>query len=370
VRDGIKVKQEYTDSNGTLTTYYYAGGSYELQTDGSAETVRQYYALAGVTAGMREGTTFYFFLTDHLGSVVGITDSTGTMVSTTRYSPFGEIRTDVGTVSQTDYGYTFQRNVSGIGLLDYKARYYSTLLGRFIQPDSIIPGAGNPQAFNRYAYSNNNPINFIDPTGHMAQVDDGGSCVGIECIKDSANKIAEKSENIGQTIPWSVNKARILAMMDPIVGYELANTEANNGTDFDIDEYQETYFSILKSAQEYDERIMELYNGQGIDLVKFGLDHPPIGDLPNPSNPINTDMVSGEGLMTKLFLRKSYAPYFLFLDEMNIDNSNPINYEPNFLNMLMSLYPEKVDRAAWQYYKQNGVQPWVWDPYGLAPNGY
>lgn len=231
-------------------------------------------------------------------------------------------------------------------------------------------GQAAPYEFVICPHTTNNPINFNDPTGHMMQVYDGGSCAGIECIKDSANKIAEKSGNISQKIPWSVNKARILAMMDPIVGYELANSEVNNGTDFDIDEYQETYFSVLKSAQEYDEKIMELYNDQGIDLVKFGLDNPPIGDLPNPSNPINTDMVSGEGLMTKLFQRASYTPYFLFLDEMNIDNTNPINYEPNFLNALMSLYPEKVDKAARRYYNQNGVQPWVWDPYSLAPNGY
>jgi RHS repeat-associated protein len=170
--DGVKVKQVYTDSNGTLTTYYYAGGAYELQTDGSTETVRQYYGLAGVTAGMREGSTFYYFLTDHLGSVVGVTDSTGALVSETRYLPFGEIRTDVGTISQTDYGYTFQKNVSGMGLMDYKARYYSSLLGRFTQPDTIIPGAGNPQAFNRYSYSNNNPVNYTDPSGYRACDDD------------------------------------------------------------------------------------------------------------------------------------------------------------------------------------------------------
>ena len=46
--DGVKVKQEYTDSSGTLTTFYYAGGAYEVQTDGTTETVRQYYAVAGV----------------------------------------------------------------------------------------------------------------------------------------------------------------------------------------------------------------------------------------------------------------------------------------------------------------------------------
>lgn len=180
--DGVKVKQEYTDANGTLTTYYYASGSYEVQTDGTTETERQYYTLAGVSAGMREGSTFYYFLTDHLGSVVGVTDATGTLVSETRYLPFGEVRTDVGSISQTDYGYTFQRNVSQMGLVDYKARYYSTLLGRFIQPDTIIPSALNPQSWNHFIYVMNNPLRYIDYSGHRAcdDVDRNGNCITYE----------------------------------------------------------------------------------------------------------------------------------------------------------------------------------------------
>jgi RHS repeat-associated protein len=35
--------------------------------------------------------------------------------------------------------------------MDYKARFYDASIGRFIQPDTMIPGAGNPQAFNRYS---------------------------------------------------------------------------------------------------------------------------------------------------------------------------------------------------------------------------
>jgi RHS repeat-associated protein len=152
------------------------GGSYEVQTDGTTETVRQYYAIAGVTAGMREGSTFYYFLTDHLGSVVGVTDSSGMLVSQTRYAPFGAIRTDIGIISQTDYGYTFQRNVSGMGLMDYKARAYDPYLNHWIQPDTIIPDPYNPQSWNRYSYVNGNPINHNDPSGHSA-----------ECILGSSN---------------------------------------------------------------------------------------------------------------------------------------------------------------------------------------
>ncbi len=52
------------------------------------------------------------------------------------------------------------------GLMDYHARFYSPTLGRFTQPDTIIPNAGNPQSWNRFSYVINNPINRIDPSGH------------------------------------------------------------------------------------------------------------------------------------------------------------------------------------------------------------
>lgn len=46
------------------------------------------------------------------------------------------------------------------------ARYYNPRLGRWIQPDTIVPDAGNPQALNRYSYVYNNPTQYIDPDGH------------------------------------------------------------------------------------------------------------------------------------------------------------------------------------------------------------
>lgn len=51
--------------------------------------------------------------------------------------------------------------------MDYKARFYSVGLGRFLQPDSIIPNPANPQSWNRFSYVRNNPINFNDPSGHI-----------------------------------------------------------------------------------------------------------------------------------------------------------------------------------------------------------
>lgn len=95
-------------------------------------------------------------------------DASGTLLSEQRYLSFGEVRADVGTaITQTDFGYTGQRNLGGMGLMDYNARFYSPTLGRFIQPDTIVPNYAYPQTYNRYTYSYNNPIMYTD---------DGGNC--------------------------------------------------------------------------------------------------------------------------------------------------------------------------------------------------
>jgi len=44
--------------------------------------------------------------------------------------------------------------------------YDDPAIGRFIQPDSIVPDSANPQDLNRYSYVRNNPLKYTDPTGH------------------------------------------------------------------------------------------------------------------------------------------------------------------------------------------------------------
>ncbi len=59
------------------------------------------------------------------------------------------------------------------------ARYYVPTLNRFLTPDTIVPDSTNPQSFNRYSYGYNNPVKYIDPTGHVAECGAAsGSCGG------------------------------------------------------------------------------------------------------------------------------------------------------------------------------------------------
>jgi RHS repeat-associated protein len=56
--------------------------------------------------------------------------------------------------------------MAGLGLYNYRARFYDPALGRFTQPDTIVPDQYNPQSLNRYSYVGNTPINGTDPDGH------------------------------------------------------------------------------------------------------------------------------------------------------------------------------------------------------------
>ena len=56
--------------------------------------------------------------------------------------------------------------MANTGLMDYKARFYDPLLGRFIQSDTLVPSPSSSQALNRYTYVNNNPVRYNDPSGH------------------------------------------------------------------------------------------------------------------------------------------------------------------------------------------------------------
>ncbi len=113
-----------------------------------------------------------------LGSVSLTTDQSGALVSHARYLPYGQEHWRQGE-TPTDLGFTGQRN-DGFGLMDYKARYYSPYLNRFISPDSIVPNPTNPQNFNHYAYSLNNPVRRSDPTGHMVPGDWGKPVIRID----------------------------------------------------------------------------------------------------------------------------------------------------------------------------------------------
>jgi RHS repeat-associated protein len=113
-----------------------------------------------------------WLLGDHLGSTSMVADASGTVVNELRYSAFGEIRYQNG-IPTTDYLYTGQRQEAEIGLYYYVARWYDPAIGRFIQADSVVPNPMSSKGFDRYSYSYNSPLIYLDPSGHRPIYLDG-----------------------------------------------------------------------------------------------------------------------------------------------------------------------------------------------------
>ena len=78
-------------------------------------------------------------------------DASGNIVSELRYKPWGETRYHSGS-TPTRYQYTGQYSYTpDFGLYFYNARWYDPTLGRFAQPDSLIPESSQgAQAWDRY----------------------------------------------------------------------------------------------------------------------------------------------------------------------------------------------------------------------------
>jgi RHS repeat-associated protein len=130
--------------------------------------VRKVYWLGGERVAVREGSTVDAAVGDHLGSVTVLAQG-GNVAGATRYLPYGAIRWESGLWS-TDRRFTGQRWEANLGLYDYRARFYDPTLGRFLQPDSLIPQPGDVRAWNRYTYAYNNPLRYVDGGGNVPVV--------------------------------------------------------------------------------------------------------------------------------------------------------------------------------------------------------
>ncbi|MBV6396394.1 MAG: tRNA nuclease WapA [Anaerolineales bacterium] len=165
--DGKRVKSVV---NGE--TILFVGSHFELE--GSQAT--KYYFAGASRIAIRKYTvpqsmTVEYMLGDHLGSTSITTDNLGAMISEIRYKAWGETRytwtnapVTTPTYELTRYQYTGQYSYDAeFGLKFYNARFYDSGIGRFVSADTVVPGGA--QGYDRYAYANNSPVVYNDPSG-------------------------------------------------------------------------------------------------------------------------------------------------------------------------------------------------------------
>ncbi|WP_298609873.1 RHS repeat-associated core domain-containing protein [uncultured Thiobacillus sp.] len=155
-------------SNGVTTYYRYNGDDIDAEYSATwSETARYVHGpstddpLMRLTGNTSDpSATAIYYHQDGIGSVVATSDQAGNIVAAQVFDAWGNRVQSTGSIAQ--YGYT-GREPDQTGLIYYRARYYDPVLGRFISRDP----AGMPDGVNRYAYVNNNPVNFTDPSGEF-----------------------------------------------------------------------------------------------------------------------------------------------------------------------------------------------------------
>ena len=154
----VWIGNNYEEKGGKTLFHVYAGG----------QLVCTFEPTSVLNGGSVTTNVGYYYHEDNLNSSCVLSGSGVTVQETNVYYPFGRIQTTAsqsGTF-QVSRQFTGQIKDDETGLYYYNARYYDPELGRFIQPDDIIPNLGNPQSYNRYSYVLNNPLRYTDPSGH------------------------------------------------------------------------------------------------------------------------------------------------------------------------------------------------------------
>ena len=100
-----------------------------------------------------------YLVTDALGSVRGVVNSSGSLTATTSYDVWGNPQTSGGLTTTTPFGFA-GGYTDADGLVYLIARYYDPATGQFISVDPLVDTTVEP-----YAYADENPVSLTDPTG-------------------------------------------------------------------------------------------------------------------------------------------------------------------------------------------------------------
>ncbi|MDK8182618.1 RHS repeat-associated core domain-containing protein [Paenibacillus sp. UMB4589-SE434] len=159
--------------NQSKTRYYYDAKSLLLAeasvgADGKAQMKYVYiHDLNGKLVGRQDaanGKMQYYQLNGH-GDVVALVDEQGQKLNEYRYDIWGQPLEEKETVPNIlKYSGEYWDKTTGLQYL--RARWYDPSMGRFINEDTYEGDKGNPLSLNLYTYVENNPLKFIDPSGH------------------------------------------------------------------------------------------------------------------------------------------------------------------------------------------------------------
>ncbi|KAF9019803.1 hypothetical protein BDZ89DRAFT_1116604 [Hymenopellis radicata] len=156
--------------NGDITIYPSQTCDIDINASSRKKTYTSYlvhgYRRASLAheEGSTSSATVQYYHNDHLGSTVAVSDSLGSIITEYKYDAFGKVVVEGSDIAR----YKFSGKELFVDVYYFGARFYDPSIGRFLTLDNYPVDLEDisPCTFNMYAFSRNNPINFIDLNGN------------------------------------------------------------------------------------------------------------------------------------------------------------------------------------------------------------
>ncbi|MFR6189930.1 MAG: RHS repeat domain-containing protein [Anaerostipes hadrus] len=166
-----------------MTNYYYQDGiaAYTTDADGNQNSQNLIGTEGNVLATERfkgDDMQYYLYNKDIQGSTTSLVKEDGSADATYQYTDFGETIIHGDDQAKNEVCYTGGIYDQSTGLYYLNARYYNPEDGRFMTEDSYRGEIMNPETGHLYVYCANNPVNYVDPSGHFTVVLPWGWAIG------------------------------------------------------------------------------------------------------------------------------------------------------------------------------------------------
>ena len=155
--EGLRSQME---ENGKLVSFIYADREVIAEEDEAGEHIRYIRGHELLASDSERARTYYHYACDEMGSITDITDCHGTVLNHYAYDAFGNRTVEEETV-ENRFGFAGEMMDAVTGQYYLRARFYNPVIARFLSEDTYY-GDG----LNLYAYCHNNPVGYVDPSGH------------------------------------------------------------------------------------------------------------------------------------------------------------------------------------------------------------
>jgi RHS repeat-associated protein len=213
-------------------------GDVVLETRSTTTPYTVAYNLAnGTLVSQTDNYGSLYFLTDAQNSTRALTDGvTGNVTSQFHYDAFGNLEENIAPA--TNYLYTGQQYDPTTELYSLRARYYDPSVGRFMSRDTWAYDYQNPVELNRYVYTHNNPVNYIDPSGNQDALMTYGALVlfvGVAALavfthcyyNDCHIPVMDFTNSFSQSVPIQFPELLKILLMGQVASSAAANAAAS-----------------------------------------------------------------------------------------------------------------------------------------------